>query len=394
MSIEPGNGPLLGERSAFVAERVRARTLDWEERRFAWLRALEATPELARLVESVAAAVDTLDPVHREQLLTGPDWRRWLSRMVHLVSQPARRRQAMGTAVSVWNVVAFPWLVCGGTGRLELAVYRDGTVPLPGSGARLTESGEGRAVRLDAGSSELVFADGRGVVLRRDDRAVFLRAIETATVTPGIAFDRRLRRLAAVVGLADNVDPREVDGWIASIDEAVEQLDRRWEGGARLVRALARRLHLDGNREMYSKCTGELPGVVFLGRQRTDVLGIAELLVHECMHLLVYELQRLEPPLIAASDRLRRSPFSRVERPAYLVLHGTASFLVQTIATWRLGDDRTRDEVDAGAGRVRDGMEILTAHLAEVGAEPSAFVTALRGELEVLEGQLAGGRSA
>jgi HEXXH motif-containing protein len=183
----------------------------------------------------------------------------------------------------------------------------------------------------------------------------------------------------------------EVGGEIdTAMDEALGRAARRlaaaWPAGNALLCGLVHRLQLDPDPELNSKTESELPGVIFLGRHRTDSMSIAELLVHEAGHLLVYEVALLAP-ILPAPHEIRRSPFSAEgSRPAYMVLHGTVSFLAQAIATLRLHSDsagiegRLRTEL----ARLRTGAQELRTHLDAHGATPHPFITALFGELALL----------
>jgi HEXXH motif-containing protein len=173
---------------------------------------------------------------------------------------------------------------------------------------------------------------------------------------------------------------------IAALGAAGEGLARRWPTGHELVSMLVRRIQIDPDPGLNSKSVSELPGCVILGGHVHDPVGIAELLVHEAMHLLVYEMARLEA-ILPEPATPRHSPYSRAEsRPAYMVLHGAASFLAQTIATARLQDDRA--VVTAAIARECERLAAaegeLRAHLGTHGAAPHPFVEAVFGEMAAL----------
>jgi HEXXH motif-containing protein len=181
--------------------------------------------------------------------------------------------------------------------------------------------------------------------------------------------------------------------FVAQVSDALAGLRRTWPGGATFVRALVRRIELDPNPELNSKTVSELPGLVILGRHATAPEGAAELLVHEAAHLLVYEMARLQA-VLPAPEAMRHSPFSRADaRPAYMVLHGTASFCAQAVTTARWSGARSgADAQPALSSRLRDetallksGEQELQSHLAEHRETPHAFVAALFEEISLLE---------
>jgi len=160
------------------------------------------------------------------------------------------------------------------------------------------------------------------------------------------------------------------------------------------VQALVRRIELDPNQELNSKTVSELPGLVILGGHASTPAGAAELLVHEAMHLLVYEMARLHA-LLPAPETMLHSPFSRADaRPSYMVLHGIASFCAQAITTARWKGPAAAPGLQDDLARLRAGESELRAHLAQHQATPHAFVEDLFGEIEVLEQWLSGAEAA
>jgi len=395
--ITPGDGPLFGADSAFAPRRLEPR-----------LRAREA----ARLEQVLAgieerggmeaggnnpkdspgnnpplrASLDALRGVDRDRLLLAPDFRRWVARLVAFFDPQAEPGAMVPVQVqAVWNQLAIPWLrgPASAGGSLWLLVYGDGRVPLPGSGLSLAHSSGGRRVRLVVSGEKLRFEAESGGLLAAVERRELLAAAEGSGPTPpGFTAARRLADTS--IEVVGDAGVRET-GYV-TLEEANSRLAATWTAGHALLCGLVRRIQFDPNPELNSKTESELPGLVILGRHRTDSTGVAELLVHEAAHLLVYEMARITP-ILPAPQEIRHSPFSREgKRPAYMVLHGTTSFLAQAIATLRLDPDRRhasaalRDELD----RLDAGERELRVHLAAHAAEPHPFVAALFAELALL----------
>ena len=376
-TVLPGEGPLLGPSARFRPERLRPALCARESSRLAV--ALEAIS--ARKLEDafenppIAAAIGALDRPELETLLLAPDFRRWVARIVRATHPHSTPDAALPVQVqAVWNQLAVPWLRRpDAAGELQLCVFRDGTVPFPGSGIVLTGA-EGRWVRLDAERNNLRFTAESRHELAHVDRSSFLEAAAGHAALPA---PWRVATRTAGIELSGTGDT----GRVAA---AFDGLGRTWPGGVTFVQALVRRIELDPNPELNSKTVSELPGLVILGHHTTTPAGAGELLVHEAMHLLVYEMARLQA-VLPAPETMRHSPFSRADaRPAFMVLHGLASFCAQAITTARWKGPDAAPELRTEMERLRAGQEELRAHLAEHQAAPHPFLTDLFGEIDLL----------
>jgi HEXXH motif-containing protein len=379
----PGEGPLLGPDARFRPEKLRPALCARESNRLQV--ALEAIA--ARQLEAgwknppIAAAIGALDRPELEALLLAPDFRRWTARIVRATHPHSTPDAALPVQVqAVWNQLAVSWLRRGADGVLQLAVFRDGTVPFPGSGLVLAGA-EGRWVQLLADGDNLRFTAENGAELARVERMTLLAALDgRAHLEPPWKVAPRV----AGIELSGTGD-------VARVSAAFDGLGRTWPGGASFVEALVRRIELDPNPELNSKTVSELPGLVILGGHSDTPGGAAELLVHEAMHLLVYELARLQA-LLPAPETMLHSPFSRADaRPAFMVLHGIASFCAQAITTARWQGPAAAPELRTEMVRLRAGQMELEAHLTEHQATPHAFVTDLFGEIAVLDDWLSAG---
>ncbi len=382
--ILPGDGPLFGAGSRFAPQTLAPHLRARESAR---LDSALATIEARRIEESwdnppLRAGFAALDKSDRDRLLLAPDFRRWLARLLWALDPRAASDAALPVQVqAMWNQLAIPWLKSEESerGALWLLVYGDGRVPFPGSGLSLTSKIDGRRVRLVASGEELRLTAENGdeiVSVRRRD---LLAAAAGGPPPPGFDSIPRLPETAIeVVGDRD----RAYDQALA---EAPGRLATAWPAGHELVTGLVHRVLLDPNLDLHSKTESELPGVVILGRRRTDAAGIAEVLVHEAAHLLVYEIANVAD-ILPAPHVIRNSPFIREgRRPAYMVLHGTVSFLAQAIATFRLAADAAAvSALDGELARLEAGEHEISAHLESQAADPHPFIQAVSGELDLL----------
>jgi hypothetical protein len=393
-AVRPGEGPLFGAGSAFLPERLRPRVLAREAARVdAALHAIEAR-ELESGWENppIRTALAEISPGEREKLLLGADFRRWTTRLLRATHPEAPPDAALPVQVQAgWNLLAVPWLKVAGSSRRELwlMVYRDGTVPLPGTGLTLTEAGGGRRVHLTLVGEELRFDAESGATLARVARRTLVDAAAGGAAIPLSGPWRIAPRVAGTrieltgAGAGDRTRAAAVAGAIATLAQA-------WPRGAGLVGGLVRRIELETDPGLRSKTVSELPGLVILGGWASGPEQVAELLVHEAAHLLVYEIARLEA-ILPAPEAMRRSPFSRASaRPAFMLLHGVVSFLAQAVTSARwpaaLATATPAASVPAGAEvqRLEEGAAELMAHLAAHRAPPHPFVAALLAELEIL----------
>lgn len=373
----PGDGPLLGSAARFRPERLRPALCARESNRLAV--ALDAIAAL-RLEEAfenppIGAAIGALDWAELETLLLAPDFRRWVARIVRATHPHSAPDAALPVQVqAVWNQLAVPWLRrADAAGELQLWVFRDGTVPFPGSGIVLTGA-TGRWVRMAAERDNLRFTAENGSELARIERATFLDAAGGHAALP---VPWRVAPRAGGIELSGTGDG-------ARVMAAFDGLGRTWPGGVTFVQALVRRIDLDPNPELNSKTVSELPGLVILGGHAVTPEAAAELIVHEAMHLLVYEMARLQA-VLPAPEAMLHSPFSRADaRPAFMVLHGLASFCAQAITTARWKGRAAAPEVRVELERLREGQAELRTHLAEHQASPHGFVSDLFGEIELL----------
>jgi hypothetical protein len=389
----PGEGPLFGAGSAFTPGAIRPRVLAREAPRAeAALRAVEA-----RALESgwenppLQSALAALPAGAREKLLLSADFRRWTTRVLRATHPDAPPDAALPVLVqSAWNLILVPWLAAPTAAQaaaprsLWLMVYGDGTVPLPGSGLTLTETGGGRRVRLTLADQTWRFAAENGATLAEVARPALLAA----------AAGDAAARLPGPWRIAPRIDGGRIEltgagaaARVSELESAMDTLAQAWPEGAELVRGLVRRIELTADPELRSKTVSELPGLVILGGWAAGPRPVAELLVHEAAHLLVYEVARLDR-LLPAPEAMRRSPFSRAPaRPAFMLLHGIVSFLAQAVTSARwpgafaasTGDEPLN--LGAELHRLLEGAKELTAHLAEHGAAPHPFIAALGAEL-------------
>jgi HEXXH motif-containing protein len=340
---------------------------------------------------SLRQSLDGLHPADRDRLLLAPDFRRWIARLVAFFDPLAEPGGPVPVQLqAVWNQLAIPWLdsPASASGSLWLLVFGNGRVPFPGTGLSLVQGGEGRRVRMVALGEQLRFEAENGALLAAVGRRELTAAAKSGgPPPPGFIASRRLADTMIEV-VASDIE----EATVATLDEASRRLATAWPAGHGLVSKLVRRIQLDPNPDLNSKTESELPGLVILGRHRTDWAGVAELLVHEATHLLVYEVARLTPVLPAPRE-IRSSPFSREgRRPAYMVLHGTASFLAQAIATLRLDPNRERSAaaLQGELGRLEAGEGELRHHLDAHAAQPHPLVAALFAELDLLRRALRG----
>jgi len=383
-----GTGPLFGPGSPYVPAALLPRIRARENARLDVALTAIARRDLERGWgnPSLGDALAVLDPTDRERLLLLPDFRRWVARVIRATHPHSEPDAALPVQVqAVWNQLAVPWLKTPASerGNLWLLVFGGGQVPFPGTGLRLTQAPAGRRIRIFLDRDYLYFHAENGVMFGDMPRADFLAAAAGAAPPPsGFAAEPRLAgtdiEVTAARAAYTMLQPPST-----ALDDAIRRLSARWPGGHGLVTALIRRIQVDPHPELNSKSVSELPGVMILGGHVRDPAGIAELLVHEAMHLLIYELARLEA-ILPALEEPRHSPFSRAEsRPAYMVLHGAASFLAQAIATARLADDRA---VAAAAlarecERLASAESELRAHIDAHGTAPHPFVEAVFGEM-------------
>jgi HEXXH motif-containing protein len=408
-----GAGPLFGPGSPYHAAALLPRIRAREAARLEIALTAVEQRELERGWENppLAAGFAALEPLDRERLLLLPDLRRWIARVIRATHPHSAPDAALPVQVqAAWNLLAAPWLKTPASerGHLWLLVFADGSVPFPGTGLRLVRVPGGRRIRIFRQRDYLYFHAEHGVRCGEVLRTEFLAAAGApgaaaagapgagaAGVPPvpdGFAVHPRLagtdievvpaeaaRGTGGAAGTADAL----LQSLLPALDDALRRLAAGWPAGHDLVTALVHRVQLDPHPELNSKSVSELPGLVILGGHVHDPVGLAELLVHEAMHLLVYEMERLEAILPALAEP-RHSPFSRAEtRPAYMLLHGAASFLAQAIATARLAGDRAAATpvLARESERLAVAERELRAHVAAHGAEPHPFVEAVFAEM-------------
>lgn len=320
---------------------------------------------LGAAADALRADLESLSEKARRSLHAGYDFRAWFATLVAAV--PRIRDAGVDEVVRILRAArAFllaPRARHGGTARLSVTLGTDaaGILRIPHLDGIVVLSDRPR-------TSVTVIADDDGLTLETPPLEILRPGVAEPRVSRNLCFvpDLRIEGTDIVLEIPEDVGRTSDIG--ANLATALRRLRAVWPEGADLVSATTHRIDVVDEPRMMSRSYRDLPARTTLGTHPKTTLDWGVAILHEAMHLFLYEETR-HSPYLRRPDVPVESPWKGCPRPAYLVLHALATFSTQTVYLARaaLASDSAAGDVGAAIAseldRLRTALSAILAAL-------------------------------